>query len=134
MSSETFFGHTKESQQEALKKVRTFLKPAEATFIIDQVEYLEKCRYLTLQMKKELFAQVPIPHVARACRLSTHTLIVALLDGISKNIKTDFLVEIQKQIPLNQLEISLRTVTTYIRKREAAGGFILDKEKSKTEV
>lgn len=123
-----FFGHTPESQKRALEGLKKFLPPMDANDMEENVLYLEKLVYLTLDMKKDIISRVDKKVIAQSFRLSTTALIRSFLAELSTSIKQDILFALQEQSPIGEFEYNIKSFVKYIRQQEAKGRIILDKD------
>lgn len=125
LTKDTFCGLDEEEQVRILYIIED-TNPALANNIRDNIEYLDKLRYLTFQMKSEFLQSIKLPLLAGALRLSSKELIYDLFIDVSTNIRDDFLVMLAKEKPASAICKSQDKVLEIVRAKEGTGEFILD--------
>jgi len=96
--------------------------------IKDNLEYLDKLRYLTPVMKKDFLLEVNHSILAVGLRLSSKELIYELLEEVTDTIRDEILFHMKDARPISTVKKSQETIIEYIQKKEKAGEFVLDPE------
>lgn len=94
--------------------------------IKDNIDYLDRLRYMTTKMKIEFLQSVEHELLADALRLSSKELIYDLLIELTPNMQDDFLEKLAFEKPASGICKAQDKIIKYIREKEGSGEFILD--------
>jgi hypothetical protein len=94
--------------------------------IKENIDQLDKLRYLTTQMKIEFLQTVELDLLATALRLSSKELIFELLTELTDNMKEDFLDKLGIEKPASAISKAQDKILKVIRTKEASGEYVLD--------
>lgn len=125
---ESFFGHTEGSQKEALERLKSFLSMKDADQIYENVMYLERLQYMTLDMKRELLRKYDHDILAMAFKFSSTALIKSFLGDLSDRLKQEILHGLQRKSTIGEFQKKLEDLSTFVKKQESKGAFVLDKD------
>ncbi len=131
MSNDSFFGHAdKETRDAALKKLDTFLKETELSEFKEQLEYIERLEFITSNMKRELMSENDLRKIAICFKYSTTDFLKKFFEGLTSNLKQEILYGLQGKYTLGEVMKTVKEFTTYLKKKEAEGSLVLDKDSS----
>ena len=125
LSSELYCGLEKEDQIKMLNIIESS-NPTMAANIRENIEYLDKLRYMTTQMKREFLQEINLDRLAIAFRLSSKELIYDLFTELSANMQNDFLEKLQAEKPASAICKSQDEIIKVIKQKESTGEYILD--------
>jgi hypothetical protein len=94
--------------------------------IRENIECIDRLRYLTPHMKTELFLEVNHAIFAVALRLSSKELIFELLSEVTDTIREELLFQMKDSHPISAVKKSQETIIEYIKEKEKKGEFVLD--------
>lgn len=114
-----------EDQVAKLNKIETENKQLAAN-IRDNLEYLDKLRYMTTQMKIEFLKEIKTELLATALRLSSKELIYELMTEVTAVMQEEFLDKLAAEKPASGICKAQDQVVAFIRQKEGAGEFVLD--------
>jgi DNA-directed RNA polymerase subunit H (RpoH/RPB5) len=120
-----FCGLSFEEQTKVLNKIDITNKQLSSN-IKDNIEQLDKLRYLTTQMKIEFLQVVEHDLLATALRLSSKELIYELFTELTDNMKTEFLDKLEIEGPASSICKAQDKIIELIRQKEASGEYVLD--------
>lgn len=120
-----FCGLDYEDQVATLNRIELTNKTL-ASNIKDNIDYLDKLRYMTTQMKIEFLQAVQQDLLANALRLSSKELIFDLLTELTPNMQDDFLEKLAIEKPASGICKAQDKIVTFIREKEGKGEYILD--------
>lgn len=92
----------------------------------DHIETLDRLRYMTTQMKIELFRSMDVDILAQALRLSSKELIYELLHELTENTQAEFLDRLGIERPASVLAQAQEKLVKFVHEKEGKGEFILD--------
>tara|TARA_B100001971_G_C18254446_1_gene580832 strand:- start:1807 stop:2913 length:1107 start_codon:yes stop_codon:yes gene_type:complete len=92
----------------------------------DSIEYLDRLRYMTTQMKVELLQDLSHDLLATALRLSSKELIYDLFIELSENIRVEFLERLEREKPPTAISKAQTEIIKHLKKKEASGELVLD--------
>ncbi len=121
----TFNGLTEEEQERILIKI-TETNPVMANRIRENIERLDRLRYLTPKMKQEFLAKVNKDVFATSLRLSSKELIYDLLIEVTDNIRNEFLYKLDQQKSINSVSKAQEDICKFMTEKEKNGELILD--------
>lgn len=120
-----FCGLTYEEQVRTLNLIELTNKQLSLN-IGDNIDYLDRLRYLTTKMKIEFLQETHLDLLATALRLSSKELIYELLIELTENMQNDFLEKLANEKPASAICKAQDKIIEFIRKKEATGEYILD--------
>ena len=127
MGEEKFFGYpSKKEQEAAVQRVCKFLDEKDGARLRDQIEYLEKLKHLTLEMKRKVLQQFSPQSIGQAFKLAHRDLVTAFLQDLSSTLKAEILHSLQEKISIGKMMKVQEDLIDYCRKQEAKGRFILN--------
>lgn len=97
-----------------------------ANNIRDNIEYLDRLRYMTTQMKIEFLKTVNHELLATALRMSSKELIYELLVEVTDTMQKEFLEKLSKEKPASAICKAQDDIVKFIREREGTGEYVLD--------
>lgn len=121
---EGFNGLSESEQMRTIKKVGEE-NPVLANHLLDNVESLDRLRYLTSEMKQTFWMQVNHKILAAALRLSSKELIYDLLSDVTDNMREEFLIELNIPKAPSAIEKAQDMVCDFISQKEREGRFVL---------
>ncbi|MBC76696.1 MAG: hypothetical protein CME64_11840 [Halobacteriovoraceae bacterium] len=92
----------------------------------DSIEYLDRLRYMTTQMKIELLQDLSHDLLATALRLSSKELIYDLFIELSENVRVEFLERLEREKPPTAISKAQNEIIKYLKQKEASGELVLD--------
>lgn len=125
LSKELYCGLDHEDQVKTLNVIESS-NQVMAKNIRDNIEYLDRLRYMTTQMKREFLQEVNLDKLAIAFRLSSKELIYDLFTELSANMQNDFLDKLQSEKPASAICKSQDEIVKIIKEKEGTGEYILD--------
>ncbi len=125
LEADGFNGLDHEDQERAIRKI------AEENFILsnkirDNIEQLDRLRYLTTTMKQQFLLDVNKDLFAVALRLSSKELIYDLLIDVSDRMREEFLFKLKEPKPAAAVQKAQEEICKIILAKEKAGELILD--------
>lgn len=120
-----FCGLDYEDQVATLNRIELTNKTLAAN-IKDNIDHLDKLRYMTTQMKIEFLQNVEQDLLANALRLSSKELIYDLLTELTPNMQDDFLEKLAVEKPASGICKAQDKIVAFIREKEGKGEYILD--------
>lgn len=120
-----FCGLDYEDQVSILNRVELTNKQL-ASNIKDNIDYLDRLRYMTTQMKIEFLKSVEHKLLANALRLSSKELIYELLIELTPNMQDEFLEKLSEEKPASGVCKAQDKIINIIREKEGKGEIILD--------
>lgn len=125
LDSNRFCGLDYEDQVATLNRIELTNKQLVSN-IKDNIDYLDKLRYMTTKMKIEFLQGVEQDLLANALRLSSKELIYELLIELTPNMQDDFLEKLAVEKPASGICKAQDKIVSYIREKEGKGEYILD--------
>lgn len=125
LSQDYFCGLDEEEQTRILNQIESS-NLILANNIKDAIEYLDRLRYMTSQMKIEFLQEVNHDVLAISLRLSHKELIYELLSEVTTTMQKEFLEKLQQQRPPSAISKAQDEILKYIKQQEATGKIILD--------
>jgi len=120
-----FCGLDYEEQVRTLYQIEA-TNPVLANNIRDNLEYLDRLRYMTTQMKIEFLQTVQDDLLATALRLSSKELIYDLLIELTANMRAEFLDKLEIEKPASGICNAQDQIVAIIKEKEGTGEYILD--------
>ena len=133
LDPDRYCGLTREEQIHKINQIE-LKNPQLAVNVKNAVDYLDRLRYLTTQMKIELLTNLKHELLATALRLSSKELIYDLLIEVTENIRNDFLDKLAPEKPASAISKAQDEVMRYIRDKEGKGEFVLSPNSFETYV
>jgi flagellar motor switch protein FliG len=90
------------------------------------VEELDRLRYLTLEMKRDLLLSVNHDVLAAALRLSSKEMIMELLGELTESMREEFLEKLDVPKPALTINKAQDQVMKVVRDKEKNGEIVLD--------
>lgn len=120
-----YCGLDEEDQVQTLNKVESTNKVL-SNNLKDNIEYLDKLRYMTTQMKVGFLKSINHELLAVALRLSSKELVYELFSEVSMNMKDEFLDKLQDEKPASAVCKAQDQIIKEIRDMEKSGEVVLD--------
>jgi len=120
-----FCGLTFEDQTKIINKIEITNKQLSDN-MKNNIEQLDKLRYLTTQMKIEFLQAVEHDLLATALRLSSKELIYELLTELTDNMQDEFIEKLEIERPASSICKAQDKIVALIREKEASGEYVLD--------
>lgn len=133
LSHDRFCGLSLEEQHKSFNHIES-INPQLAINIKNAVDYLDRLRYLTTQMKIDLLKSTPIDLMASALRLSSKELIYELFKETTKNMQDDFLEKLEVIKPASAINKAQDQLCKIIREKERKGELVLSSNSFETYV
>ncbi|MAZ49591.1 MAG: hypothetical protein CME65_13605 [Halobacteriovoraceae bacterium] len=92
----------------------------------DNIEYLDKLRYMTVQMKVDFLKSIEHELLAVALRLSSKELIYELFSEVTERMQDEFLDKLQAERPASAVCKAQDDLLKVIREKESRGEIVLD--------
>lgn len=125
LDRERFCGLDLEDQHRILSQIE-FANKQLAVNIREANDYLDRLRYMTTKMKIEFLQSISHELLATALRLSSKELIYDLFIELTVNIRQEFLDKLEKEKPPSAINKAQDEIVAFLRKKEAAGEYVLD--------
>jgi hypothetical protein len=93
--------------------------------IAENIEEIERLRFLTPKMKQMFWTEVDRNVLAQALRISSKELLYDLLSDVSANVRMDFLESLDKQLPAGAIDKAQKIIIKFIHEKERSGEFVL---------
>ena len=122
---DTFNGLDPDEQEKILATLEYTDKKL-AISLRENLEVLYRLRFLTSQMKKELFLRFDGQLFATALRLCTKEIILELLVELTDNLRKEMLDHLAEPKPLSAIDKAQSQVIKIVREMEASGELVLD--------
>ncbi len=119
-----FNGLNDTEQLRVIKKVGEE-NPVLAGHLYENVETLDRLRYLTGEMKQKFWLEVNQDILAAALRLSSKELIYDLLNDVTDTMRKEFLYKLDCPKSPSAIDKAQRTICDFIHKKEKEGIFVL---------
>lgn len=94
--------------------------------IKDNIDYLDRLRYLTTKMKIEFLQSIEHDLLASALRMSSKELIYELLVELTPNMQNDFLDKLAVERPASGICKAQDQIISFVREKESSGEYVLD--------
>lgn len=120
-----YCGLDEEDQIKMLYKVEYSNKQL-AINLRNNIEYLDRLRYMTTQMKIEFLQEVNNDLLANALRMSSKELIYDLLTELTDNMQEEFLEKLGREMPASGVCKAQDEIVKFVREKEGTGEYILD--------
>lgn len=133
LSQKTYCGLTGEDQRKTLYAIER-KNPILSKNIKSNIEYLDRLRYMTANMKVEFLQIMDHKLLAIALRLSSKELIYDLFYNVSTRVQEDFLELLKLEKPASAVCKTQDQIIVEIRKMEQTGQIILNPRSSTTYV
>jgi hypothetical protein len=121
----TFCGLTEEEQERKIAVI-CMENQIMGREIRENIEYLDRLRYLTKSMKQKFLLDVNIPIFATALRLSTRELIYDLLIEVSDNLRDEILFQLKDNKAASMVRDAQEKICQHMRDKEKKGELVLD--------
>lgn len=120
-------GYNGLTQEEIERKIAYISEadPKLGVSIADNIEEIERLRFLTPKMKQVFWTEVNRDILAQALRITSKELLYDLLSDVTENVRMDFLDSLDKQLPAGTIEQSQTIVIKFMREKEQSGEFVL---------
>jgi hypothetical protein len=92
----------------------------------DNIEYLDKLRYMTTKMKVDFLKSINNDLLAVALRLSSKELIFELFSELTETMQEEFLEKLQNEKPASAICKAQDEILKSIREMESTGEIVLD--------
>lgn len=125
LSSELYCGLNHEEQVRAINSIEVKNKTL-ANNIKDNIEYLDRLRYMTTQMKVGFLKTINHDLLSVALRLSSKELIYDLFSELTENIQHEFLEKLQTEKPASAVCKAQDEIIKIMRAKEKNGEIVLD--------
>ncbi len=125
LSQDAYCGLDSEEQIQTLNNIGN-TNQVLANNLKDNIEYLDKLRYLTTQMKVELLQDINQDVLAVALRLSSRELIYDLFTETTQNRQKEFLEKLQTERPPSAICKAQDQIIKELREKESRGEIVLD--------
>lgn len=119
-----FNGLNDTEQLRVIKKVGEE-NPVLASHLLENVENLDRLRYLTSGMKQKFWLEVNQDFLAAALRLSSKELIYDLLNDVTDRMREEFLYKLDTPKSPSAIDKAQRTICDFIHQKEKEGVFVL---------
>lgn len=113
-------------EQEKILATLEYTDKKLAISLRENLEVIYRLRFLTSQMKKELFLRFDNPLLATALRLCTKEIIMELFIELTDNLRSEMLELLAEPKPLSAIEKAQSQVIKIVREMEANGELVLD--------
>lgn len=113
-------------EQEKILATLEYTDKKLAISLRENLEVLYRLRFLTSQMKKELFLKLDGPLFATALRLCTKEIILELFIELTDNLRQEMLDLLKEPKPLSAIEKAQAQVIKIVRQMESSGELVLD--------
>ena len=125
LSNELFCGLDFEDQVYKINKIEQH-NAVLASNIRDNIEYLDKLRYMTIKMKVDFMKDINNDLLAVALRLSSKELIYELFSELTDTMQKEFLEKMQVERSASGVCKAQEEILKEIREKEANGEIVLD--------
>ncbi len=125
LDTHLFNGLDEQTQQRKLKEIALKNNVLSAR-ISENIEQIDRLRYLTQQMKGNFLARAQLGVLAIALRLSDKELIYDLLHDVSERLRDEILDKMTGEISAAAIEKAQGEIMKFIRQQELAGEIVLD--------
>ncbi len=125
LDKERYCGVDSEEQINLLNKIESSNKVL-ANNIKDNIEYLDKLRYMTTHMKVDFLKTINQDLLAIALRLSSKELIYDLFSELTETMQDEFLEKLETERPASAICKAQEEIIKEIRAKESAGEIVLD--------
>ena len=125
LKPELYCGLDFEQQTKILNNIESKNK-ALASNLRDNIEYLDKLRYMTVQMKVDFLKGIEHELLAVALRLSSKELIYELFSEVTERMQDEFLEKLQSEKPASAVCKAQDQIVKIIREKEGRGEIVLD--------
>ena len=123
--TDKFNGLNDEDYQRVIQKISQENKQLAAN-IQDNVEEIDRLRYLTPEMKVDFLMEVNHDVLAAAMRLSSKEMIMELLSEVTDNMREEFLEKLDVAKPASAINKAQDQIVKLIKDKEKAGELVLD--------
>ncbi|OUR99790.1 hypothetical protein A9Q84_01820 [Halobacteriovorax marinus] len=121
----TFNGLTELDQEKILRKISEDNVPL-ANNIKEQIEVIDRLRYLTTGMKQKFLLEVNLDLLAAALRIASKELIFDLMTEVTETMREEFLYKLDQAKPPSAINKAQDEIVKYMRDKERAGELVLD--------
>lgn len=125
LNPDLYCGLDFEEQTRILNNVESKNKVLAAN-LRDNIEYLDKLRYMTTQMKVTFLKEIDHNLLAVALRLSSKELIYDLFSEVTETMQNEFLEKMQGEKPASAVCKAQDKIVAQIREKESSGEILLD--------
>ena len=125
MNISTFNGLTEIDQERILRKIFEDNAPL-SNNIREQMEVIDRLRYLTTQMKQKFLMDVNLDLLAAALRMGSKELIYELMSEVTDTMREEFLYKLNIALAPSAINKAQDEVVKYIRDKERSGELVLD--------
>lgn len=121
----TFNGLSEIEQEKVLRKISEE-NHVLANNIREQIENIDRLRYLTLEMKRDFLLQVNLDLLAASLRLSSKELIYDLISEVTDTMREEFLYKLDLPKSPSAINKAQDEIVKFIRDKERSGELVLD--------
>jgi len=121
----TFNGLSELDQEKILRKITEDNAPL-ANNIKEQMEVIDKLRYLTIAMKQKFLLEVNLDLLAAALRISSKELIYELMSEVTETMREEFLYKLDDPKSPSAINKAQDQIVKFMREKERAGVIHLD--------
>lgn len=125
LKSDQYCGIDDEDQIKVINKIEGANKVL-ASNIKENIEYLDRLRYMTSHMKVGFLKDVNQDLLAVALRLSSKELIYELFSEVTETMQEEFLFNLNKERPPSSICKAQDEIIRFIRDKENSGEIVLD--------
>ena len=125
MDVSTFNGLSETDQEKILRKVSEE-NIALSSNIREQMEVIDRLRYLTTQQKQQFLLDVNLDLLAAALRMGSKELIYDLMSEVTDTMREEFLFKLDKPLAPSAINKAQDEVVKFMREKEAIGELVLD--------
>jgi hypothetical protein len=102
--------------------------PVLANHLLENIETLDRLKYLTSEMKQRFWLEVNQDVLAAALRLSSKELIYDLLNDVTDRMREEFLYKLDVPKSPSAIDKAQRQICDFIHQKEKEGLFVLSPE------
>lgn len=128
---DTFNGLTESDQEKLLRKISED-NHVLANNIREQIEVIDRLRYLTTQMKQKFLLEVNLDLLAAALRMGSKELIYELMSEVTDTMREEFLFKLDVAKAPSAINKAQDEIVKFMRDKERAGELVLDPESFET--
>jgi hypothetical protein len=125
MDVSTFNGLTESDQERVLRKVHEE-NSALANNIREQIEVIDRLRYLTTQQKQKFLLDVNLDLLAAALRMGSKELIYDLMSEVTDTMREEFLFKLDNPKAPSAINKAQDEIVKFMREKERSGELVLD--------
>lgn len=121
----SFNGLTELDQERILRKISEDNAPL-ANNIKEQIEVIDRLRYLTTAMKQKFLLEVNLDLLAAALRIGSKELIYELMSEVTDTMREEFLYKLDESKAPSAINKAQDQIVKFMREKERAGELVLD--------